>query len=69
MKKMTLVIENFSSSNSEVSLPPSKEELYIMVEATPKNDQQVVRFTKAKRWVPNSTKSFSINVFLFEYIS
>jgi hypothetical protein len=39
MKKMTLIIENFSSSNSEVSLPPSKEELYIMVEATPKNDQ------------------------------
>jgi hypothetical protein len=46
MKKMTLVIKNSSSSNNEFTLPPSKEELYTMLEATPKNDQQVVRFTK-----------------------
>jgi hypothetical protein len=43
----------------EVSLTPL-EEFYTMLEATPKNDQQIVRFAKAKWQVPNSTMSFSI---------
>jgi hypothetical protein len=38
MKKRTPILENSSSSNSEVSLPPFKKELYTMLEATPKND-------------------------------
>jgi hypothetical protein len=33
MKKMTIVVESSSSFNSEVSLPPSEEELYIVLEA------------------------------------
>ncbi len=39
VKKRTPIIESFSSFDSEVSLPPSKKELYIVLEATPKNDQ------------------------------
>jgi len=38
VKKRTIVIESFSNFDSEVSLPPSEEELYTMLEATPKND-------------------------------
>jgi len=38
MKKRTSIIENSSSFDSEISLPPSKKELYIMLEVAPKND-------------------------------
>jgi hypothetical protein len=64
MKKRDIIINNFSSSNNEVSLPPSEEKLYSMIVVAPKNDQQLVRFMKAKRQAPNSTMSLSI-FFLF----
>jgi hypothetical protein len=60
MKKTTSIIKDSSNSNNEVSFPPSEEELYIVLKATPKNDQQLICFAKAKQQVPNSTKSFSI---------
>jgi hypothetical protein len=70
MKKRTPIVESSSSSDSEVSLPSLKEELYTVLEVTPKNDQRLVHFAKAKWQVPNSTKSFSISIFFFfEYIS
>jgi hypothetical protein len=69
VKKRTPIVESSSSSDSEVSLPSLKEELYIVLEATPKNDQRLVHFAKAKWQVLNSTKSFSISIFFFfEYI-
>jgi hypothetical protein len=70
VKKRTQVVESSSSFDNEVSLPPSKEEFYIMLEATPKNDQWFIHFAKAALIVFNSTKSFSIYIFfLFENIS
>jgi hypothetical protein len=57
MKKKTPIIENSSRFNNEISLPPL-EELYIVLEATPKNDQWFICFTKAKWQVPNSTFFF-----------
>ncbi len=68
VKKKTPIIENSSSSNNEVSLPPL-EELYIVLEATTKNDQWFIHFTKTKWQVPNSSKFFSNFFFFFEYIS
>ncbi len=38
MKKRTLIIDSSSNSDSEVSLPPLEEKLYIVLEAAPKND-------------------------------
>jgi hypothetical protein len=35
MKKRIKVVESSLSFNNEVSLPPSKEKLYTMLEATP----------------------------------
>jgi hypothetical protein len=64
VKKKTPIVDNFSSSNNEVSLPPSKE-LYIMLEATTKNDQWFIHFMKTKWRIPNSTKSFFNFFFLF----
>jgi hypothetical protein len=68
MKKRNTVIESFSNFDNEVSLSPSKE-FYSVMEVTPKNDQQLVCFAKAKRHVPNSTTSFSILFSFFSYIS
>ncbi len=48
VKKRNIVIESSSSSNNEISLPPSKEKNYSMLEVAPKNDQHLVRFAKAK---------------------
>jgi hypothetical protein len=59
MKKRTPIIESSSSFDSEVSLPPSKEELYTMLEVAPISYQWLDHFVKAKQ-VPNSTKSFPI---------
>jgi hypothetical protein len=39
VKKRTPVIENSSNFDGEISLPPSEEKLYIVLEAGPKNDQ------------------------------
>ncbi len=55
MKKRIKVVDSLSSFESEVSLPLLKEELYIMLEVTPKNGRWLVHFVKAKRQVPNST--------------
>jgi hypothetical protein len=68
MKKRTTMVKSFSSFDSEVPLPPL-EELYVVLEVAPKNDQQLVRFLKVKWEVPNSIMSFSIFFSLFEYIS
>jgi hypothetical protein len=38
VKKRIPVIENSSKFDNEISLPPSKEKLYIVLEAAPKND-------------------------------
>ncbi len=51
VKKRTSIIENSSSSDSEISLPPFEEFFYIVLEVAPKNDQWFVRFTKAKQKV------------------
>jgi hypothetical protein len=51
VKKRTSFIEIFSSSNSEISLPPFEENFYIVREVAPKNDQWFVHFTKAKQKV------------------
>jgi hypothetical protein len=59
VKKRDIVIKSSSSYDSEVSLPPLKEEIYSMLVVAPKNDQWLVHFMKAKRDVPNSTMSFS----------
>jgi hypothetical protein len=70
MKKKTPIVERFSSFDNEVSLPLSKEQLYIVLEVAPKNDQQLIHFAKVEQQVLNSTKSFFILIFfLFEYIS
>jgi hypothetical protein len=37
--KKNTIVARFSSSDNEISLPPSEEELYSVLEATPKNDQ------------------------------
>ncbi len=68
VKKKTPIVENSLSFNNKVSLPPSKE-LYIVLEATTKNDQWFIHFTKTKWQIRNSTKSFSNFFFFFEYIS
>jgi hypothetical protein len=52
------VVESFLSFDSEVSIPPLKETLYIVLEATPKNDQWLVLFVNAKRQVLGSTFQF-----------
>jgi hypothetical protein len=59
VKKRTPVVENSSSFDNEVSLPPSKE----YCEVAPKNDQWLIHFAKAEVQVLNSTKSFSIFIF------
>lgn len=70
VEKRTPIIESSLSFDIEVSLPPSKEELYIVLEVAPINDQRLIHFAKAKLQSLNSTKSFSIFIFfLFEYIS
>jgi hypothetical protein len=38
MKKKNTVIESSSSSNNEISLPLSREQLYFVLEVAPKND-------------------------------
>jgi hypothetical protein len=38
VKKRNILVESSLSSHNEVSLPPSKEAFYTMLEATPKND-------------------------------
>jgi hypothetical protein len=68
VKKRTTIIKSSSSFDSEVPLPPL-EELYVVLEAAPKNDQQLVRLLKVKWEVPNSTMSFSTFFPLFEYVS
>ncbi len=65
MKKRIPVIDNSSSSDSEVSLPHLEEELYIVLEVPPKNDQQLVHFAKVNRQVHNSIMSFSIYLLSF----
>jgi hypothetical protein len=45
---MNTIVKSSSSFHSEISLSPSEEELYIVLKATPKNDQWFVCFTKAK---------------------
>lgn len=59
MKKRELVVESYLNFDSEVLFPPLEEALYTVLEATPKNDQWLVLFAKAKWQVPNSTMSFS----------
>jgi hypothetical protein len=53
MEKRTPVVESSSSFDIEVSLPPLKEELYIVLEVAPKNDQRLIHFAKAKLQVLN----------------
>ncbi len=59
MKKKESVVESFLSFDSEVLIPPLKETLYTVLEATPKNDQWLVLFVNAKWQVFDSTMSFS----------
>ncbi len=65
VKKRIPIIKSSSTFDSEVSLLVSKEELYTMLEATPKNDQWLVCFMKIKQQVLNSTKFFPIFFFTF----
>jgi len=59
MKKRESMLESSLNFDNEVTLPPLEKSLYIVLEATPKNDQWLVLFAKAKWQVPNSIMSFS----------
>ncbi len=47
MKKRTPLIDSFSNSNNEVSLPPSKEKLYIVLEVGSKMTNNLLALQKS----------------------